>query len=252
MKNLRAVTRDVLQAVEERTGKAIQFLRDENLSVLATLQTARNGADFHVLRYKPSNEPLDYLIVFQAGFVLRLFENDPFLRFDFSPASDAGRQVEVLMATGQPLTNDDKQNLPDFAKFVAEWALLNLRSLPVGMRIDQWIADKYPELHELQRASITLQQQQNTAVLSYRLGRLAVPMTLIGAVAAYALFADRLIGSGTYAIPYEAAGVIEHGRELLRLWDETPKDAQHDSALVDCWANASGMSDWYDWIPYKS
>lgn len=49
-------------------------MRDEKLSLLATLQMARNGANFHVL---PSNEPFDYVVAFQAAFVLRLFEIEP-------------------------------------------------------------------------------------------------------------------------------------------------------------------------------
>ena len=65
---------------------------------------ARNGAEFHVLRYKPTNDPLDYFVVFQAGFVLRLFENEKLTRFDFSPAPDVYKQVETLVsATGSIL-----------------------------------------------------------------------------------------------------------------------------------------------------
>lgn len=251
MKNLRAVTREVLRQVEERSGKPIQFMRDDQLSLLTSLQMARNGADFHVLRYRPTNDPLDYLIAYQAGFVLRLFENEPANRCDFAPQPRAEHDVEVLIATGQPLTDDDRQTLPQFAKFIAQWSLLNLRSLPIGMRIDRWIATDYPELLELQAASIATQQQQNVAVFAHRVGRLTVPTTLMGAIAAYALFAERLLGTGSYAIPYEAAGVIGDGRELLRLWDETPADARHDVALVDAWASASSMSDWYRWIPYR-
>lgn len=52
MKHLLAATRGILKRVEEQTGKSIQFMRDEKLSLLATLQMARNGADYHVLRYR--------------------------------------------------------------------------------------------------------------------------------------------------------------------------------------------------------
>ena len=49
MQNLQSVTKGVLKRVEEITGKSIQFMRDDNLVVLSTLQMARNGAEFHVL-----------------------------------------------------------------------------------------------------------------------------------------------------------------------------------------------------------
>ena len=251
MQNLRAATKGILRRVEELSGKSIQFMRDEKLPVLATLQMARNGAEFHVLRYQPSNEPLDYLIAFQAGFLLRLFENEPSRRFDFSPSQEVGKFVEPLIATGQALAAPDRQMLPDFSKFVAEWALMNLRSLPIGMRIDQWISTECPDLRELQASSIALQQQQNVELLAFRRGKLTIPTTLMGSIAAYALFADRLNGHSTYAIPYGAAGVLRHGEQLLNLWDTAPSDPQHDCELVDLWAQAQGLASWYNWIPYR-
>lgn len=252
MKHLRAVTKGILERVESQTGKSIQFMRDEKLPLLATLQMARNGADFHVLRYKPSDEPLDYFIVFQAGFLLRLFENEPSKRFDFAPLPSAAKGAETLIAAGHSLSAQDEQALPELSKFVAHWALMNLRSLPIGMRIDRWIATEYPELKDLQHSGIAVQQQQNTDVLAYKLGKLTIPTALMGSIAAYALFADRLLGTESYAILYEAAGVIDEGRALLHLWDETPPDATHDCELVDRWAAALGMSHWYHWIAYHS
>lgn len=251
MFNLRAATKSILSRVENDTGKSIQFLRDENLPVLATLQMARNGAEFHVLRYRPSDDPLDYLIAYQAGFVLRLFENEPADRFDFAPSPDVGKRVEALTAAGQALSPADRQILPEFSKFVGQWALMNLRSLPIGMRIDQWIASELPDLRELQASSIALQQQQNLDLLSLRQGKLTVPTPLMGAVAAYALFADRLAGGGVYSIPYGAAGVLAQGEQLLSIWDEVPGDAKHDRELVDRWAAAEGLSGWFNWIPYQ-
>lgn len=251
MQYLRAATKGILKRVEEQTGKSIHFMRDEQLTLLATLQMARNGADFHVLRYRPTDGPFDYLVAYQAGFVLRLFENSPEQRFDFSPAPDAGKRVEPLLSAGQALGPDDKKVLPQFAEFVAQWALMNLRSLPIGMRIDQWIAADYPELRDEQQASIALQQQQNVNLLSFSRGKLTVPTTLMGSIAAYALFADRLFGNGTYAVPYGAAGVLSQGEQLLSVWDEVPMDPQHDRVLVDCWASACGLGGWYSWIPYR-
>lgn len=251
MKNLGKTAQGILERVEEKTGKSIQFLRDDKLSVLSTLQMARNGAEFHILRYKPSDEPLDYFVAFQAGFVLRLFDNEPDMRFDFSPNPQASKQIGVLASAGQSLSPQDLKAVPEFSKAVAQWALMNLRSLPIGMRIDRWIATQYPELKDLQKTGIAVQQQQNMDVLAYRMGKLTVPTTLLGPNAAYALFADRLLGSESFRIPYEAMGLLAHGKELMHIWDETSPDATHDCQLVDRWANACGMTDWYDWLLYS-
>jgi hypothetical protein len=88
-------------------------------------------------------------------------------------------------------------------------------------------------------------------VLSYKLGKLSVPTTLLGPLAAYALFADRLLGTRTYSIPFAATGLLKHGKELLRIWDELPKEPNHDCELVDQWALGSGLTGWYKWIPYQ-
>lgn len=252
MKNISAITKGILERVEEKTGKSIQFMRDDNLSLLATLQLARHGADFHIFRYRPSNDPIDYFVAFQAGYALRLFENEPSKRFDFAAHPSSFESVAMLLSAGQALNAQDREVLPDFAQKVSQWALLNLRSLPIGMRIDRWISTEYPELKELQQAGVAVQQQQNMDVLAYKKGNLTLPTTLLGINAAYALFADRLLGSESYSIPYEAAGVLSHGRELLRIWDDTPSDAAHDCELVDKWAEATGMRDWYTWTPYIS
>jgi hypothetical protein len=103
----------------------------------------------------------------------------------------------------------------------------------------------------MQSASIALQQQQNMDVLSRSIGRLTVPTNLLGTLAAYALFADRLAGTRSYSIPFEAAGLLSHGEELLAVWDNLPPGPKNDRELVDAWASASGMSGWFRWTPYK-
>ena len=94
-------------------------------------------------------------------------------------------------------------------------------------------------------------QQENLQLLSKRMGSLSIPVPLLGPVAAYALFADWLLGRSLYAIPYRAAGVLDLGAELLAISDATRPDAKHDCELVDAWAAAIGMTGWYAWTPYK-
>jgi hypothetical protein len=94
-------------------------------------------------------------------------------------------------------------------------------------------------------------QQENLQLLSKRVGGLSVPVPLLAPVAAYALFADRLLGSSLFAIPYRAAGVLEAGKELLRISVTIPTDRGHDRELVEAWASSIGMTGWYIWTPYK-
>ena len=251
MKNLRPETLGILQRVEALSGRPVEFKPDSSLTLRATLQLARNGAPAHVLRYRPANERLDYWVAYQAGYLLRLLELPPDERFDFAATGAAAGQVEELLTTGQPLSDGDKASIPQFAQMTAHWAMLNLRSYAIGMRIDQWLANDYPALRELQAEGVDAMQQENLQLLSKRIGSLSIPVPLLAPVAAYALFADRLLGGTGYAIPYRAAGVLDLGAELLAISDSISPDAVHDRDLVDAWAAAIGMTGWYAWIPYK-
>lgn len=241
----------ILERIEALTGRPVDFKPDSSMTLRATLQMARNGAPSHILRYRPANEPLDYWVAYQAGYVLRLFALPPQERFDFAVTGQGADQVESLTKTGQPLTAADKVALPDFARMTLHWALLNLRSYATGMRVDQWIADELPDLGDLQAAGIDAMQQENLQLLSRRVGSLSIPVPLLAPVAAYALFADRLMGKSLYSIPFRASGVLDPGMELLRISDATASEPSHDRALIDAWASSMGMSGWYTWIPYQ-
>lgn len=74
MKNLGPDALGMLQTIETLSGRPVEFKPDSSLSLRATLQLARNGAPAHVLRYRPTNDPLDYWVAYQAGYLLRLLE----------------------------------------------------------------------------------------------------------------------------------------------------------------------------------
>lgn len=251
MKNLRPETMAIIKRVETLSGCPVEFKPDSSLSLRATLKMARNGAPAHVFSYRPTNEPLDYWVAYQAVFAIRLFDLPPNERFDFVGTGQGVDAVQTLLKAGQSLNVGDQTHLDEFAAMVTHWALLNLRSFAIGLRIDQWIHDEHPELRELQAAGIDAMQQENLGLLSHRLGNLTIPVPLLAPIAAYALFADRLLKRATYAIPYRAAGVLDSGQELLTLSDAISTNHSHDRELVDAWASAIGMNGWYRWAPFK-
>jgi hypothetical protein len=250
MKNLRPETMGIVERVESLSGRPVEFKPDSTLPLRATFQIARNGAPAHVLRYRTTNDPLDYWVASQAGTAMRLFELQPADRYDLAATGDAEYQVELLMSAGTPMDAVDSAALQPLARGTAHWALMNLRSLAVGMRVDQWLWNDCAVLKPAIAAGVDALQQENLKLLSQRLGHLSIPVNLLAPVAAYALFADRLLGQATYAIPYRAAGMLDHGRELLANWDRVPAGPDHDRELVDAWATATGMTGWYAWTPY--
>lgn len=252
MKHLRQVTKEILQEVESVSGKSIEFMRDEELPVLASLTMARNGAEFHLLRYKPSNEPMDYFVAHQAGYILRLFQCEPNFRFDLSATGVGEETMASLLNSGVQSESFENSNFKAASQMLTQWCLMNLRSLPIGMRIDEWISTNHAELKDLQATGIALQHQQNINLLSHKISGHYIPSILMGHISAYAMFADRLLNVEQFATPFAASGLKQAGFDLMEIWDQTTHTASSDCELVDAWATYSSIRNWYEWTTYTS
>ena len=80
---LREVTRTVIKRVEDASGCPVVVSEDTSLKTLAAARIARGANRIHSISFNPSavGEP-DYLICFQCGFILRLFDIPAADRFD--------------------------------------------------------------------------------------------------------------------------------------------------------------------------
>jgi len=217
---------------------------------------ARGGASAHTISYKlsPGTQP-DYLIACQCGFILRHFAPPPDQRFDLA-AAKTGRDIvgRLLSDPGGP---PSKLKLPPSARErlrdqLFDGLMLQLRSIPVGLRVDAWILDTYPDLAPLQRISVLQQLQENQAALGPDVRKIA-PRKIYGASvamnAAFAAFWTRAFDDLALSLPYRTAGYEKTGRELLKLFDESPTEPSHDRDLIDVWGNHLSLSSWYQWIP---
>lgn len=249
MKHFRNATKKILRLVEERTGKRIELMPDASLGELSSLRVAKKGVNYHLLRYLPTGNALDYQIAFQAGFLLRMFSVPTALPLEFAPTGVSESRVHTLLTVGQALGPEDIANIPRFAPGVAQWALMSLRSTPIGMHVDAWIAKDYPSLFDLQKIGLARQQKQNLDLLLLSQGKLTIPTPFLAMPAAHALFVDKLLGGGVNSIPFEALGATGAGQDLLALHTNNPSRAMFDPVLVDHWARYLGMSDWYRWVP---
>lgn len=251
MKKLHPETQGIIRLVEARSGCPLELLPDNSLAVQATLQMARDGGLAHVLRYRPNVHALDYWIAYQCGFALRFFDLPPDQRYDLVSSGEGIDQIKSLLTSSNVLDSEDHEKLGVFSNQVHHWAMLNLRSYPVGMRIDQWIHDQYPELRAMQREGLHQMQQENLQLMSMAIGKLTIPLPLLAPVSAYALFTDELLGDTTFAVPWRSAGIISSGKELLDIWRRLPASHEHDRELINAWATCLGVSQWIEWRQYK-
>lgn len=251
-----AATQRIIGELEEFTGKPVNLVPNTALPVSTTIKAARGSAPAHFLSYKPGIQGLDYAVAYQCSFLLRTYQLLPEERFDFLGKED-GRE-SVYKSLGGLNGTLKAYNLPAAAvrtmtDQVFDGIMTQIRSLPVGMRVDAWLRETYPGLNAQQELSLAAQQAQAAQGLSPQV-RAMMPPTIFSANAAmnaaYALFCDRLLGRPLYGVPYRSTGFADRGQALLDLWDQMSADAAHDRALVDAWGNELGISDWYTWASW--
>ncbi len=243
-------TTSLVTKLEHLSNRPIEFMRVDSLPVLASIKMARNGASYHILQYRPSNNPLDYYIAQQVGIALRMFEQPEAQRFDFASDGSGEKHLESIIKSSVNLSPEDKKLLPMFVKSVHQWALMQLRSIPIGMRVDAWLFESFPNMREAISNGLAEQQQMNAAALGMQLGGLMPPLNQFSPATAYALFTDRLLGTN-YTIPFKSAGTYEEGKLLLEIFDQMQSSSAYDTQLVSAWAKQLGMESWYKWIAYQ-
>ena len=155
--NLSETTRTVLRLVETRSGIPVNVEPDPSLpdTTLAKVVMARGALALHRVTYRPdSSSPPDYLICQQAGFILRLFDTPPEKRFDCAASPEGYSSIERLVKSHPVMRALPPKALPQLCQILRDGLLSHLRSIPLGMRVDCWLASEFPSLAQLQKASI--------------------------------------------------------------------------------------------------
>jgi hypothetical protein len=254
--SLSNTTREVLRLVETRSGIPVHVEPDPGLpgTLLAKVVMARGALALHRVSYRPdSAAPPDYLICQQAGFILRLFGTPPDKRFDFAASAEGVAAVERLVKAHPVSKMIRPAALPQFCQMVQDGILHHLRSNPVGMRVDRWLATDFPDLAELQKASILRQFQDAAATLAPKHRELSPPRIFDATQkisAAFASFWASRLNQPQLALPFKAAGYLQAGEELLSIWESTPDAPENDRAIIDAWADKLGIAGWHQWLPY--
>ena len=248
--SLLASTKFFLEEAERVSGRPVVVQEDPTLQTLATVQIARGAAPMHVVKYRPiPNRRPDYHICYQCGFIIRLFENPPENRFSLGPSSEAPERMDAWLAEGP-----GSPQLQAMKNVLLSGLLTQLRSIPVGLRIDDLIWAQYPELREEQLASAQSQMKQNIQSLTPEI-RQTFPRKLHGANtamnAAFALFWSEKTGDSTLRLPYQSIGAEADGQNLINASALTGASSSDDWNLVDRWAEILGLAGWYKWIRHE-
>ena len=253
---LREETQHILAELERVSGFPVHVIAVADLPVMATVTTSPHATGSYLVQHRPGLSFTDYLVAFECGHVLRILSVPQSERFQFStgePAKTWGMGlVRGFFSKRSTPPPPPESVLISFTEQLVSGLFTQLRSIPVGMRVDAWLADSYPALADQQAESLAAQQQEALSCLSPQV-RAMVPDEIVSASillnAAYAIFCDRLLRMTQYQVPYAASGFKGFCEALMRIFDEMPADPSSDRALVDRWAKEIGLDGKYKWAP---
>lgn len=256
---LRQVTREIISLVEQKSGIPVRVSEDPHLPTLASVKIARKGSlPTHLILYKPSpGHPPDYPICFQCAFILRLFSNPPEKRFDLTDSTSGRSAVEKLLTAPNGIAVQyrlRKEQLIELRDQYLGGLLTHLRSVPIGLRVTEWLSTSYPDLDPLQHAHVLKELDINRQSLMDDMKRHTPAFVYRSAQfisAAYALYWSEKYSQPRYFNVYRLSGYEKDARTLLDLYSAAPDDPTSDQALIDSWAGHLNLSSWYTWQPYQ-
>jgi len=255
---LRELTRTVIDRVETVSGCPVIVSEDPSVKTLVVSRVARGANRIHTISYNPTTvkEP-DYLICYQCGFILRLFSVAESNRVDFSGTAEGRETVNRLLLAPDGPGQTFKlapESIATLRDQLFDGLMLQLRSMPIGLRVDAWIMRDYPEFGQLQREMTMRQLKDNLASLSPDMRKIApkkIYQSNLCMNAAFAAFWARRFSDPTLSLPYKAAGFLTPAEQLLAILDEIPDAPSSDRELVDRWADHLSLGGWYQWVPYE-
>jgi hypothetical protein len=237
----------------------VHVMEDPKLQVLATVRMARSGElPAHLISYKQSpGEAPDYQICFECTYILRLFANPPEKRFDLTDTTKGRDEVEKMITAPGGIAAKfrlQKAQIEQMRSQFLNGLLIHLRSIPVGLRVSEWLSAKYPELGELEKEHVQNEVNINRQSMKAEIKEITPPKIYQAAQsigAAYTLYWSEIYRKPEWFNPYRLNGFEKQARKLLELFNHGLDDPLHDQELIDAWGKHLGISDWYRWVPYQ-
>jgi len=252
---LRETTRRLIAQVEQATGFPVAVTQDASLHVISTVLMAVPNRPGHVIRIHPKAPAgVDYYATYYCHMIQRFFENPPEERFVFGVGKQGRQQVCKLLARSPIAKLVNEAQMPGICEQMLHGLMTNLRSVPVGLRVDNWILVEHPDLVEMQKNAAQRQLKENLGSTSDTV-RASIPPQIYDATmtinAAYAQFWAGKWNQPELALSYRASGHAAAGEKLLEILHDTPDSGRTDRALIDAWGAALNVAGWYVWLKYK-
>ncbi|MEN9667023.1 MAG: hypothetical protein RLZZ326_3386 [Planctomycetota bacterium] len=235
-----------LNELEVLGGRPVVLQKDDRLPNLARIQIATAARPVHVLSYNPKAAPeLAYLVCFQCELAKRTILAAPDERFNVASNAETYRQVEKLVGEMKAVP---AAMIQSYGRIITDGLGTQLRSMPIGIRVDRELFRENPELRDQQRAAAERSMNENVGCLHPNIRAQAPNLVLTATAtmnAAFALAWSRLWNEESNTAPYRLAGFLNRGEQLLDVLDAIPGGPTHDRELVSAWAKLIGIDHLY-------
>lgn len=235
-----------LDQLEHLGGKPVVLQANNQLSNQARISLASSTQPAHVLSYHPAfAHELPYLVCFQCVMAERTLKSAADERFNVASTPDTYKRVQKLVQEKGVIPQD---MVATYTQMITDGLGTQLRSMPIGIRVDRLIYASHPELQEMQQTIAGKQLNEAAGCLNPQVKAMAPDLLFkasVGMNAALALAWSRLWGDDTYVVPYRLSGHVGVGEQLLELMDSLPDAPTHDRELVTAWATLLGVDELY-------
>lgn len=235
-----------LDALENLGGKPVVLREDAQLQNQARIHVAAENEPAHVLTYHPAAaHELPYLVCFQCSLAERALRSARDERFNVASSPETYSQVQKLLRAKQTIPED---MVATYSQMITDGLGVQLRSMPIGIRVDRVLYNAQPELRDMQRVIAERQLKESVGCLSPAIKEMAPELIFnasVGMNAALALAWSRLWNEDAHVVPYRLAGYVGLGERLLAALDAIPDTPHHDRELVSSWAEILGVDRLY-------
>ena len=223
---LRDATRKLIAETEQATGFPVAVMEDASLHAMSTVAMAAPNRPGHVVRIHPKAPAgVDYYATYYCRMIQRFFENPPEERFVFGVGEQGRNQIRKVVANSALAKMVSKDQIPGICEQLLHGLMTDLRSIPIGLRIDNWIFVEQPDLVEMQKNAAQRQLKENLGSTSDTV-RASIPPQIYDATmtinAAYAQFWAEKWNQPELALSYKASGHAAAGEKLLKILHDIP------------------------------
>jgi hypothetical protein len=246
----------ILQQTEELTGRPIEFVQDDSLSILASVRMARSFMPAHTIRFRKADPVLlAHLIAHECGHMQRMFSAAPDKRLVPVTKPKHTDLVSRILAADPPVVLDgmDERATRELFTIWHQGMVNEVVNLNVDYRIESWLYREYPGMRPNQEKSIGLQVQMSVAGLAPNVKRDTPLLVYEGSNAVnYAyLRSVGIMFSQNLVCDYTDSTIVSLGKQLAAVLEEPDAGFEGDVRESNQWAAMLDIGDWFDWQAFE-